>query len=261
MIRIGIILGLSVCVLLASSGEFGLLLSENKALLVLIVIAGLLINVLVYRMAWNSFSKRINQKLKVKIDLETSRLKQYNDDLKEIIEKKTLELDTIEEEIIEKSKEYSSEHIYNRKAFYKISNVMMNIAKREHIPLTVMLVNIDNFQEINSHYGRKISNDLINIFISLIEFYSRHSDTIGRFGGGEFMFLLPYTTGEGAEILATKLRDLSDKQSQKTDDKSKQFTITTLIETVDLKSDNIIHEVLERVENTFYLKCKDKQEK
>ncbi|MEA3498484.1 MAG: GGDEF domain-containing protein [Campylobacterota bacterium] len=258
MIRVGMVLGLSVCNLLASSIDFELLLSGNGLLLVLLVVAGLLINVLVYRMAWNSFSKRVNKKLKVKVDFETSRLTQYNDDLREIIEKKTLELDTIEEEIIEKSKEYSSEHIYNRKAFYKISNVLMNIAKREHIPLTLMLVNIDNFQEINSHYGRKVSNDLVNVFISLIEFYSRHSDTIGRFGGGEFMLLLPYTTEEGAEVLAKKLRDLSDKQSQKTDDASKQFTISTIVETVDLKSDTIIHEVLERVENTFYLKTKNR---
>lgn|GEM_PF-5508439 len=224
-----------------------------QSITLIAVIANLIIGIVVYKLAWRSFTKDENKKLSIEFSEETSKLETYNQDLEDIIKKKTLELDSIEDEIIEKSKEYTIQNIYNRKTFYKISNVMINIAKRENMPLALMCINITNLQKINDTYGRNVGNELLKTFISLLEFYSRHSDTIARFSGGEFAILLPYTNLEGGEKFASKLKNIAHKQTITVEGESIKFNVNISVEPVDIKSDTLIHEVVKRVEYTTFL--------
>lgn len=235
-----------------------ILTEENlwQTTIIFVISTALIITVVVYKVTWHYFTKDENKKLAIKINKEISKLKKYYENLEEVIEKKTLELYTIEDEIIEKSKEYTIQNIYNRKSFYKISNVMISIAKRENFPLSLVFINISNLQDINESYGRNIGNELLKIFISLLEFYSRHSDIIARFSGGEFAILLPYTTKEGANIFAEKLQHISQKQSMLVENERINLSIDIMVEVVDATKDTLIVEVLERVEDAYFISKK-----
>ncbi|MEA3498606.1 MAG: GGDEF domain-containing protein [Campylobacterota bacterium] len=221
-----------------------------------VIVAFIVVVVLVYKITWDIFTKDENQKLKIKVNEDITKLEEYKKTLEKVIEKNSTELNILEEEIVEKSKEYTVENIYSRKSFYKISNVMISIAKRENMALSLLIINVDNLHNINETYGRKAGNDLLKMLISLLEFYSRSSDTIARFSGGEFAILLPNTAKDGAEKLASKLKRISSKKFIELYGENISFDLAIFAEEVDLKKDTYIHEVLKRSEKTLYLKNK-----
>ena len=74
-------------------------------------------------------------------------------------------------------------------------------------PVTVMVMDFDNFKDINNRYGHHIGDMALHHVASLIKRESRESDIPVRFGGDEFALLLPGTTEETGLILAARLQE------------------------------------------------------
>jgi diguanylate cyclase (GGDEF)-like protein len=73
--------------------------------------------------------------------------------------------------------------------------------------LSVIMMDIDSFKHVNDTYGHTVGDDvLVKLALKLKEI-SRESDVVCRFGGEEFIILLPVTDVEGAMILAEKIRE------------------------------------------------------
>ncbi|MGM9515308.1 diguanylate cyclase [Roseateles sp. DB2] len=77
--------------------------------------------------------------------------------------------------------------------------------RRHRQPYCVLLMDIDHFKLINDSHGHAAGDAVLMEFAALIKTSLRASDFIGRFGGEEFLALLPGTTLEGAAALAAKL--------------------------------------------------------
>jgi diguanylate cyclase (GGDEF)-like protein len=81
-------------------------------------------------------------------------------------------------------------------------------ATRHHKSLSVAFIDIDRFKPINDTYGHKSGDAVLRQIATLISDNVRASDLFGRYGGEEFMLILPETTPDEAAILAEKLRTL-----------------------------------------------------
>jgi diguanylate cyclase (GGDEF)-like protein len=81
-------------------------------------------------------------------------------------------------------------------------------ATRHHKWLSVAFIDIDRFKPINDTYGHNSGDAVLRQVSSLIADNIRASDTFGRYGGEEFMLILPETTAEDAIALSEKLRNL-----------------------------------------------------
>ncbi|WP_083394232.1 diguanylate cyclase [Atopomonas hussainii] len=97
--------------------------------------------------------------------------------------------------------------LFNRRAFFDVSDSLWSTAMRNHRPLSVILLDIDHFKQINDQHGHA-TGDLVLIALSkLLQQTARHGDICVRWGGEEFLLLLPETHDVQAAHLAERLRE------------------------------------------------------
>jgi diguanylate cyclase (GGDEF)-like protein len=98
--------------------------------------------------------------------------------------------------------------IANRETLLATLSSEVERAGRHYKPLSVAFIDIDRFKPINDTYGHNSGDAVLRQVASLIADSIRASDTFGRYGGEEFMLILPETTPEDAVALAEELRVL-----------------------------------------------------
>lgn len=98
--------------------------------------------------------------------------------------------------------------IYNRNYFeLKFSEEVIR-SKREGTAFSLIMMDLDNFKEINDKYGHKFGDEILVKVVDVVKKRLRKSDFFFRWGGDEFILLLPNTDINGAEILTNKLRKI-----------------------------------------------------
>lgn len=96
--------------------------------------------------------------------------------------------------------------LMNRK---KIDEVIINEilrTQRSSHPLSILLIDIDKFKDVNDTYGHMVGDSVLKEFSSLISKNVRLIDSVGRWGGEEFLIVCPYTDASGAAIVAETIR-------------------------------------------------------
>ena len=97
-------------------------------------------------------------------------------------------------------------NLLNRRGFFMMAQQMAHLSKRNRIPIAVLLLEIDNFKAINELHGPQKADDILRIVAEKLKAALRQSDLIARYGGDDFIILLPDTTEVGGVAVAEKLR-------------------------------------------------------
>jgi len=79
-------------------------------------------------------------------------------------------------------------------------------AQRYEHPFSVFMLDIDFFKSVNDTHGHQVGDQVLTAISHTIREYTRKSDIVGRYGGEEFIIVMPETTGDEALILAERLR-------------------------------------------------------
>lgn len=96
----------------------------------------------------------------------------------------------------------------NRRFFDERFELDWATCQRNSLPLTILMIDLDHFKAVNDNYGHLCGDQcLIEVADSLRKRVSRSTDTIARFGGEEFVALLPATDGRSAKVLAQRIVD------------------------------------------------------
>jgi diguanylate cyclase (GGDEF)-like protein len=97
---------------------------------------------------------------------------------------------------------------YNRRQMYRLLRVEFDRSKRYGTPVSVMMFDVDNFKVINDTYGHIAGDTILTRMVDVIRAHLRSSDHFIRFGGEEFVVILPgIDVPEGVQ-LAERLRRL-----------------------------------------------------
>ena len=96
--------------------------------------------------------------------------------------------------------------VWNRRYFYPIASQERKRASRYNSTISLLLLDIDYFKLINDQFGHKVGDSVICEISSLIIDCTRDLDTVVRWGGEEFVVLMPYTGLNAAHFVAEKLR-------------------------------------------------------
>ncbi|MDH5517596.1 MAG: sensor domain-containing diguanylate cyclase [Gammaproteobacteria bacterium] len=96
--------------------------------------------------------------------------------------------------------------LYNRRAFYQLVNPMWNTGMRKSHDICVLLLDVDQFKDINDRYGHAQGDEiLVKLSIALRE-SARAGDVVARWGGEEFIIFLPETNHNEAYSIAERMR-------------------------------------------------------
>lgn len=96
--------------------------------------------------------------------------------------------------------------IPNRFHFNKVFEYSMNLSKRSGHPFSLILFDIDHFKQVNDQYGHLAGDEILKSLSALVAKNIRKTDFIARWGGEEFVILLPETDLSSAVKLADMLR-------------------------------------------------------
>lgn len=102
-------------------------------------------------------------------------------------------------------------------------------AKRYGHPLSLLMIDLDNFQALNDRFGQAAGDDLLQYFGELIRDTVRPSDIAARFGGEEFLIVLPDTSGEEASVVAERLRRRISENPFRLDSGEEEIRLTVSI--------------------------------
>jgi len=96
--------------------------------------------------------------------------------------------------------------VVNRRHLMELGEKMFIRAQKEKKCLSVLMLDVDNFKAINDTFGHKVGDDVLRDIARLSLNTMRMTDCFGRFGGEEFICLLPETSQEEACDIAERLR-------------------------------------------------------
>jgi two-component system cell cycle response regulator len=117
------------------------------------------------------------------------------------------ELIFVREALRERATRDSLTRLWNRAAIYELLQRELGRVRRTEIPLSIILVDIDYFKRINDTYGHLAGDAVLRETACCMQTVIRPYDGIGRYGGEEFLLVLPECDAAGAMALAERLRD------------------------------------------------------
>ncbi len=163
-------------------------------------------------------------------------------------------LEELNEELQELSNRDPLTHSYNRRYFSDVSQKMLNLASRANHSLSVIILDIDNFKNINDNYGHSIGDNVIITLARSLEEYVRTSDVISRFGGEEFVILLYNVSLPNGKKIAEKIRKNIENLKIETKQGDVQFTLSLGVAQYDKEQDfNNLEHTISRADKALYL--------
>jgi len=147
--------------------------------------------------------------------------------------------------------------LYNRRYFNEISNNILDKEKKNNSQLSMMIMDIDKFKNINDNYGHTVGDKVISFVADILRKLQRKSDLVCRYGGEEFVMLLPNTSLEDAINVAQRIRKYIENSIINTPkNESFKITISIGVSQVNILNEEDIEASLNRADNALY-KAKD----
>jgi diguanylate cyclase len=103
--------------------------------------------------------------------------------------------------------------LYNRSLLDKTLGRLLALSERDKRPLSILMVDLNEFKEANDRYGHQFGDEVLRQAAQAMVRAIRKSDFIFRYGGDEFLLILPETTADGAEKTAQKVKSNLIKSS------------------------------------------------
>jgi diguanylate cyclase (GGDEF)-like protein len=95
--------------------------------------------------------------------------------------------------------------LHNRGAFFDRARQEFSRSERYVDPLSLIMLDVDHFKRINDRFGHAAGDKALKAIAGLCMSTTRVADLLGRYGGEEFVILLPETDIDGAEMTARRL--------------------------------------------------------
>jgi diguanylate cyclase (GGDEF)-like protein/PAS domain S-box-containing protein len=116
------------------------------------------------------------------------------------------EIEKLQAELREQALRDPLTGLYNRRYLAEMLEHELARVKREKKPMSVIVTDIDHFKKINDNYGHQVGDEFLRKIANLISSHTRSSDIACRYGGEEFLLVMPGTSVKSAVKRAEELR-------------------------------------------------------
>lgn len=157
-----------------------------------------------------AMADRISSERRLRIDAQEETLRttmRLNEELEHRVEERTEQLSALNDQLKQLSNTDQLTELYNRRYLEEAGNNEWNRCARYRHPLSLLIMDVDYFKQINDQYGH-LAGDIClwQIGQSLRKIIRSSADIIARYGGEEFCVILPETDNEGALCVAERIR-------------------------------------------------------
>lgn len=127
-------------------------------------------------------------------------------DLEERVHDRTRDLEEANRMLAAMSRTDSLTGLLNRRAFLEASERELHRAARSRQPCSVVMIDLDHFKQINDRHGHAAGDTILTTAATSLRSVLRGEDLLARWGGEEFILLLPNSDGKAALLVAEKAR-------------------------------------------------------
>src|SRR5687767_5386806 len=126
--------------------------------------------------------------------------------LQEEVERQRNELETMNEKLLRVSRTDGLTGLHNRRYIEEHLEEMWQHSQRLGEPIAVVMCDLDKFKSVNDTYGHQAGDAVLRQFARILEGEAREIDKVGRYGGEEFIFVLPGTVLDAGVTFAERVR-------------------------------------------------------
>lgn len=163
----------------------------------------------------------------------TATLKQNGDKITKKLEESTNEINNLKKDLQQVTMESQRDFltgVFNRKTFEKYVDEQMIACKNSNSDLCLLMIDIDHFKQFNDRFGHLLGDEVLKIVARTLTEILKGRDAVARFGGEEFVVILPETPLDGAMRVAELIRHAIAGKELKRKDTGQTFgTITVSI--------------------------------
>ena len=142
--------------------------------------------------------------------------------------------------------------LYNRRYLEVHLQKLLNKNERSNKALAILMVDIDNFKQVNDTYGHAVGDQILKIFAERLKDGLRSFDLVARMGGEEFVVILPDVSHDLAYIVAERLRTSIAEKPITCDTPDGCLSITTSIGGAIINSSTDMLQTLDRADKQLY---------
>ena len=102
--------------------------------------------------------------------------------------------------------------LFNHRAVQEQLNATLALSRRLNAPFSIVMMDLNNFKFFNDTYGHPVGDDVLRAVAGALRDASRESDVLGRYGGDEFIMLLPGTSAQGALEACARIKTALDER-------------------------------------------------
>ena len=158
-----------------------------------LVIVGLIVILLFIWLLVFKYIKNRTVDYKAYVDSENTELVTTNKTLEDRVVQRTEELKEVTDQLEELERTDALTEIHNRYSIMKILDAEVDRAKRYGNPLSVFMYDIDHFKRVNDIHGYRAGDDILYNLTKVVKDSLRDIDIVGRYGGEEFLVIMPST--------------------------------------------------------------------
>lgn len=147
-------------------------------------------------------------------------LASLNDNLDEIVKTRTLDLEQRNRELSDLAIRDSLTGLFNHSTTIELLEQLLHQSRRYEFPIATIMLDIDHFKPVNDTYGHQTGDKVLETISQALTESVREADVVGRYGGEEFIIIMPHADAAAAreygERLLQRIREISIPNSKNT---------------------------------------------
>jgi diguanylate cyclase len=186
----------------------------------------------------------------------TVSLKQSGEHIQKKLTESTAEINTLRKDLqqvtIEAQRDFLT-GVFNRKTFEKLFDEIAIHAKESHKDMCLLMIDIDHFKRFNDKFGHLLGDEVLKIVARALTDVLKGRDIVARFGGEEFVVILPDTPADGAMKVAEMVRKtIADKELKRKDTGDNYGSITVSVGVARFRQSDTLPSLTKRADDALY---------